>query len=69
MERKTNSHIQLPKITNAPKQNSRIGENICENIYQKAYQTYLYNVLHDTTNQLCKNMFPIKLERSINFIK
>ena len=61
MENKNYSQIQFPKITNGP--------GICENIYQKAYQTYLYNILHDTTNQLCKNMFPIKLERSINIIK
>lgn len=65
MERKSYSHIK----TNSPKYNCVKCNNICDIIYQKAYETYLFNILNDTNNKLCKNMFPIKLERSINIIK
>ena len=65
MENKKYSQTLLPPINNRTKQCS-IN---CESIYRKAYQTYLYKVLHDTSNRLGKNMFPIKLERSINIIK
>ena len=64
MERKSYSHIQLTKITNSTK-----CENICDIIYQKAYDTYLFNILNDNNNKLGKNMFPIKLERSVNIVK
>lgn len=57
--------LLLPQINYKSKQT-----NInCENIYKKAYQTYLFKIMHDTTNHLGKNMFPIKLERSINIVK
>jgi hypothetical protein len=67
MERQLNPPIKLPKIIN-DNQNNEIIENICDIIYQKAYETYLYNILNDTNNKLCKNMFPLKLERSNNII-
>lgn len=65
MENKKNSQKLLPKINYISKQSS-IN---CEIIYKKAYQTYLYKLLHDTNNQISINVFPIKLERSINIVK
>jgi len=44
-------------------------ENICEKIYEKAYQAFLSNILNDCINYDFKNISPIKLTRSVNIVK
>lgn len=41
----------------------------CEKIYEKAYQTFISNLLNDPTNKISINIVPIRLERSVNIVK
>jgi len=44
-------------------------KNSCEKVYERAYQSFLFNIINDNSNKITNKMCPIKLERSINIIK
>jgi len=44
-------------------------KNCGENAYKRAYQSFLFKLMNDKNNSINMNIYPIKLERSINIIK
>jgi len=60
-------------INNLEKNNLKIIKkketNFYDKIYEKAYQTFLSNLLNGYIKDELKNISPIKLTRSVNVVK